>query len=212
MSNDRTPTARREWSEHPIREGKVAGMGSRSRQGVHRPDARTAAGPGRRRSSAREADPAALPYAGLDSVFALELREELVGLERRAQDLDLALDRREVAVGRGGETGLDDVDAQPLELARDVKRIYNSNQVTNESWSTFLSRHMHAEHVLIRFPTIWHKTFVGHLSLLDPCPHIYIYMYMTETVISASRSDQSWKVWYHSKGLDLTKKRYYFFF
>jgi hypothetical protein len=49
------------------------------------------------RASGQEADAPRLPNLGLDTVFGLELIEEFVGRERHAQDVDLPLDRREVA-------------------------------------------------------------------------------------------------------------------
>ena len=44
-----------------------------------------------------EADAAALPHLRLQTVFALELREEFVGLELDAEHVDLPAHRREVA-------------------------------------------------------------------------------------------------------------------
>ena len=62
----------------------------------------------------QEADAAPLPDLGLDAVLGLELRQELVGLERLAQHVDLALDGGEVP-GREGVEG-------PRDLSRVVPR------------------------------------------------------------------------------------------
>ena len=43
---------------------------------------------GRCRDSRREADAARLPHLGLDAMFGFELRQELIGVEGFAQDLD----------------------------------------------------------------------------------------------------------------------------